>query len=70
MQLSHFTNNDIDCFQWFTQKNVYFLEILLDNPNERNKTNFWKVLEQYLCFISKNIPIERAALRSKKTSTR
>jgi hypothetical protein len=20
MQLSHFTNNDVDCFQWFTQK--------------------------------------------------
>jgi len=70
MQLSHFTNNDVDCFQWFTQKNVYFLEILLDDLNERNKTNFWKVLEQCLCSINKNIPIERAALQSKKTSTR
>ena len=68
MQLSHFTNNEVDCFQWFTQKNVYFLEILLDDLNERNKTNFWKVLEQCLFSLNKNIPIERAALQSKKTS--
>lgn len=70
MKLSHFTNNEIECFQWFTKKNVYFLEILLDDLNERNMTNFWKILEQCLCSINKNIPIERAALQSKKTSTR
>ena len=68
MQLSYFTNNEVDCLQWFTQKNIYFLEILLDDFNERNKNNFWKVLEQCLCSISKNIPIERASLQTKKSS--
>ena len=68
MQLSCFTNNQVDCFQWFTQKNVYFLEILIDDFNERNKNNFKKILEQCLCSINKNIPIERASLQTKKSS--
>ena len=68
MQLSYFTNNEVDCLQWFTQKNVYFLEILIDDFNERNKNNFWKILEQCLYSINKNIPIERASLQTKKSS--
>ena len=68
MELSHFTNNEIDYFQWFTQQNIYFLEILEDDLNERNKTNFWKILEQCLCSIHKNIPIQRASLQIKKSS--
>ena len=55
MNLSNFVYKEVDCFQWFTKKNVYFLEVLLDEMNERNKNNFWKVLEQCLCSISKNI---------------
>ena len=68
MNLSNFIYKEVDCFQWFTKKNVYFLEVLLDELNERNKNNFWKVLEQCLCSISKNIPIERASLQVKKSS--
>ena len=70
MQLAYFSNNEVDCIQWFTKKNLYFLEILIDEYNERNKNNFWKILEQCLCSIANNIPIERAALKTKKTSTK
>ena len=34
MQLSIFTNKDIEVFQWCTKTNIYFLEILLDEMNE------------------------------------
>ena len=68
MELSYFTNKDVDCLQWFTKKNIYFLEILVDDFNVRNKNNFWKVLEQCLCSINKNIPIERASLQVRKSS--
>ena len=68
MQLSHFTIKDVDYFQWFTKENVYFLEIVVDDFNERNKNNFWKILEQCLFSINKNIPIEKALLQNKKTS--
>ena len=68
MNLSHFNYNDVDCLQWFTKNNVYFLEILIDDFNERNKNNFWKVLEQCLCSTINNIPIERASIQVKKNS--
>ena len=68
MQLSHFTIKEVDYFQWFTKENVYFLEIVVDDFNERNKNNFRKILEQCLFSINKNIPIERASLQNKKTS--
>ena len=68
MNLSFFNYNEVDCLQWFTKNNVYFLEILIDDFNERNKNNFWKVLEQCLCSIIDNIPIERATLKTKKSS--
>ena len=31
MELSQFTNKDIDVFQWCTKTNIYFLEILMDD---------------------------------------
>ncbi len=68
MKLSHFVNQDVDCFQWFTQKNIYFLEVLMDELNERNKINFWKVLEHCLYSIKKNIPIERVSLYYKRNA--
>ena len=68
MNLSYFNYNDVDCLQWFTKTTVYFLEILIDDLNERNKNNFWKVLEQCLCSIVNNIPIERASIQVKKNS--
>ena len=68
MQLSYFTIKEIDYFQWFTQDTIYFLEIQNDNKNERKKLNFWKILEQCLYSINKNVPIERASLQSKKTT--
>ena len=70
MNLSYFNYNDVDCLQWFTKNNVYFLEILIDDSNERNKNNFWRVLEQCLCSIVNNIPIERASIQVKKSSTK
>ena len=70
MELSYFTNNDVDCLQFFTKKNIYFLEILIDEFNERNKNNFIKVLEQCLCSMQNNIPIERASLQIRKSSMR
>ena len=69
MNLSHFTCKEIDCFQWFSQDSIYFFEVFIDEDNERNKYNFWKVLEQCLCSVTKNIPMERAGLQIKKTST-
>ena len=68
MKLSHFVNQDIDCFQWSTQKNLYFFEVLMEELNERNKINFWKVLEQCLYSIKKNIPIERVSLYYKRNA--
>ena len=68
MKLSHFVNQIVDCFQWFTQKNIYFLEVLMDELNERNKINFWKVLEHCLYSIKKNIPIERVSLYYKRNA--
>ncbi len=66
MKLSHFVYKDTDCFQWSTQKNLYFLEDLMEELNERNKNNFWKVLEQCLYSIKKNVPIERVSLYYKR----
>ena len=68
MGLSQFTNKDIDIFQWCTKTNIYFLEILADDLNERNINNFQKILEQCLCSVSKNIPFNRAGIQSGKTS--
>ena len=70
MNLSNFNYNDVDCLQWFTKSNVYFFEILLDEENERNKNNFWKVLEQCLCSTINNISLERASLQIKKSSVK
>ncbi len=68
MKLSYFMYKEVDCLQWFTKKNVYFLEFLIDDLNERNRNNFWKVLEQCLCSVINKIPIERASLQLKKSS--
>ena len=68
MNLTHFINNDKDCFQWFTKENIYILQITFDELDERKLFNFWKILEQCLCSIDKNIPIDRARLTIKKTS--
>ena len=68
MKLSYFIYNEVDYLQWFTNKNVYFLQFLIDDFNERNKNNFRKVLQQCLCSITNNIPIERASLQIKKSS--
>jgi hypothetical protein len=68
MQLSIFTNKDIDVFQWCTKTNIYFLEILLDEMNEINKNNFWKALEHCLCSITKKISIQRAAIEVQRST--
>ena len=70
MELSQFTNKDIDVFQWCTKTNIYFLEILMDDLNERNLNNFQKVLEQCLCSVIKNVPFNRAGVQSRKSSKR
>ena len=70
MELSQFTNKDIDVFQWCTKTNIYFLEILVDDLNERNIKNFQKILEQCLCSVNKKIPFNRAGIQSRKTSKR
>ena len=38
----------------------------MEELNERNKNNFWKVLEQCLYSIKKNVPIERVSLYYKR----
>ena len=68
MKLSHYINQDIDGFHWFTEKSIYFLDVLLEETNERLKFNFWKILKQCLCSIDKNIPIQRASVQANKTS--
>ena len=68
MGLSQFTNKDIDIFQWCTKTNIYFLEILVDDMNERNIKNFRKVLEQCLYSVEKNVPFNRASIQSGKSS--
>ena len=68
MQLSIFTNKDIEVFQWCTKTNIYFLEILLDEMNEFNKNNFWKALEHCLCSITKKISIQRAAIEVQRST--
>ena len=69
MELSHFTCNNVDFFQWFTKDTIYILEIFED-VLERHKNNFWKILEQCLYSIIKNFPIKRSALQIKKTSVK
>ena len=68
MELCQFSNKDIDIFQWCTKTNIYFLELLVDDLNERNINNFQKILEQCLCSVSKNVPFNRAGIQSRKTS--
>ena len=68
MNLSTFINQNVECFQWNTEKNIYFFEILCDELNDRNKKNFIKVLEQCLYSLNKNIPANKAALQIKQTS--
>ena len=68
MQLSIFTNKDIEVFQWCSKTNIYFLEILLDEMNEFNKNNFWKALEHCLCSITKKISIQRAAIEVQRST--
>ena len=68
MELSQFTNKDTDIFQWCTKTNIYFLEVLADDMNERNIKNFRKVLEQCLYSVDKNIPFNRASIQSRKSS--
>ena len=68
MELSQFTNKEIDIFQWYTKTNIYFLEILVDDLNERNINNFKKILEQCLCSVYKKIPLNRAGIQTRKTS--
>ena len=70
MNLSHFINNDSDCFQWLTKENIYFLKIAFDELNERKIFNFWKILEKCLCSIDRNIPIDRSKLTIEKTSVK
>ena len=68
MELSQFTNRDVDVFQWCTKTNIYFLEILVDDINERNINNFRKILEQCLYSVNKNIPFNRAGIQTQKSS--
>ena len=68
MELSIFTNMDIDVIQWFTKNSIYFFEILVDERNEKNKNNFWKALEQCLYSVSNKIPLEQAALKCQRSS--
>ena len=68
MHLSIFSNRDVDVFQWFTKTNIYFLEILFDESNDRNKLNFWNILERCLCSVTKKISIERAGIEIQRSS--
>ena len=68
MELSQFTNKDVDIFQWVTKTNIYFLEILVDDINERNINNFRKILEQCLYSVNKNIPLNRAGIQTNRSS--
>ena len=68
MDLSKFNNKDIDIFQWCTKTNIYFLELLVDEMNERNISNFQKILEQCLRSVSKNIPLNMSGVQSRKSS--
>ena len=68
MKLSQFTNKDVDIFQWVTKTNIYFLEILVDDINERNINNFRKILEQCLYSVNKNIPLNRAGIQTNRSS--
>ena len=68
MELSQFTNKDVDVFQWCTKTNIYFLEILVDDINERNINNFRKILEQCLYSVNKNIPLNRAGIQTNRSS--
>ena len=70
IDLCHFTTKDVDVFQWITKTNMYFLEILVDDLNERNLDNFWNILEHCLCSVVKKIPIDRAQLQCKKGSNK
>ena len=62
MELSKLTNKDIDIFQWCTKTNIYILELLVDEMNERNISNFQKILEQCLRSKIKNIPFNMAGI--------
>ena len=68
MDLSKFNNKDIDIFQWCTKTNIYFLELLVDEMNERNISNFQKILEQCLRSVSKSIPLNMSGVQSRKSS--
>ena len=68
MHLSLFSNRDVDVFQWFTKTNIYFLEILFDESNDRNKLIFWNNLERCLCSVTKKISIERADIEIQRSS--
>ena len=70
MDLSKFTNKDIDIFQWCTKTNIYFLELLVDEMNERNISNFQKILEQCMRSVIKNIPFNMAGIQTRKSSKR
>ena len=70
MELSQFNNKDIDVFQWCTKTNIYFLELLVDEMNERNISNFQKILEQCLRSVSQKIPFNMAGIQRRKSSKR
>ena len=70
MDLSKFTNKDIDIFQWCTKTNIYFLELLVDEMNERNISNFQKILEQCMRSVIKSIPFNMAGIQTRKSSKR
>jgi hypothetical protein len=58
----------MDFLQWFTEKYIYFFEILIGDNNESNKDDFLLLLEQCLCSVKNNIPMERTALEIKSPS--
>jgi len=62
IELSLFSYNDAEYLQWNTEKNIYFLEILLDDHNNENqKKNFFKILNRCLYSIINNISFEEVS---------
>ena len=61
IDFSFFFFNEVEYFQWRTQKNIYLFELLLDKLNEKNKNKFLELLKICLCSIIDNISFKKAS---------
>ena len=70
LEFSCFMNHDVDTYQWITKTNIYFLELLIDDFNEKNKQNFLNIIEKCLCSVINKIPVENTPTFYSKNSVR